>query len=162
MAGMSPLDRVTVPRVLLHASACDTVTASYLFALRWEAGLRASHLLEVRGQDRQAWNRQIGEQVVNGCIVLSVLPALLSGLVFALARVAWPESLPIGVRALCWVPIALAIAGLVVAYLQRRSWRAWTANEVDEGLAQVSALRPRQGLVALGVLLVLVIATLIG
>jgi hypothetical protein len=76
--------------------------------------------------------------------------------------VARPESLPIEVRALCWVPIALAIAGLVIAYLQRRSWRAWTAGEVDEGLAQVSALRPRQGLVALGVLVVLVIATLVG
>jgi hypothetical protein len=162
MAGMSALDRVTIPRVLAHASACDTVTASYLFALRWEAGLRASDLLEARGHDRRAWNRQVGEQAVNACIVLSVLPALLSGLVFALARVAWPESLPTGVSAFCWVPIALAIAGLVIAYVQRRSWRAWTANEVDEGLAQASALRPRQGMVALGVLVVLVIATLVG
>jgi hypothetical protein len=153
MAGMSALDRVTIPRVLAHASACDTVTASYLFALRWEAGLRASDLLEARGHDRRAWNRQVGEQAVNACIVLSVLPALLSGLVFAL---------PTGVTAFCWVPIALAIAGLVIAYVQRRSWRAWTANEVDEGLAQASALRPRQGMVALGVLVVLVIATLVG
>ncbi|MEI8058344.1 MAG: hypothetical protein WCI29_13170 [Actinomycetes bacterium] len=159
---VSPLDRVTVPRVVAHAFVCDTLTAAYLLALRWEAGTRGVDLPDVRGHDRRAWNRQIGEQAVNACILLSVLPCLLSGFMFWSARLAWAGSSSVWVVTLCWVPVSLAIGGLVLALLHRGKWRAWTADEVAEGLVQASVLRFRQGVLAGAVLVAIVGATIAG
>ena len=99
-----------------------------------------------RGRDRRAWNRQIGEQTVNVCIVLSVIPALLSGLLFWFARAAVGPDLPVWVTVLCWVPVALAIGGLVVAYLERHAWASWSDEDAANSLARASRLRTRQAL----------------
>jgi len=155
----NPLERVTVPRVVAHAANCDTVTAAFIGALRWEAGPLAAELQVSRGRDRRAWNRQIGEQTVNVCIVLSVIPVLLSGLLFWFARAAVGPDLPVWVTVLCWVPVALAIGGLVVAYLERHAWAAWTDEDVSNSLARASRLRTRQALVAGAVLALVGVAT---
>jgi hypothetical protein len=115
-----------------------------------------------RGRDRRAWNRQVGEQTVNVAIVLTVLPALLSGLLFWLSRLTVGPALPLWVTLLCWVPIALAVGGLVVVYTQRRAWSAWTADDIAESLARTSTLRLRQAAVAGAVLAGVCGATLFG
>lgn len=158
---MSALERVTAPRVVAHAVACDMVPASLLAALRWEAGPRALDLTVARGRDRRAWNRQIGDQTVNVSIVLTVIPALLSGLLFWLSRLT-AGPLTLWVTLLCWAPVALAIGGLVVVYLHRRSWSAWTADDVAESLAKAYTLRIRQAVVAGAVLAGVCAATLSG
>lgn len=133
---------VSWPRALAFALVGDLLTAGFLAYLRLDAGPRCRNLADVRAVKPGEWNRYVGDQAMNASIVLLVVSALPSLVLYSIAEAAFGAPLPFWAGVITAVPLALGMTGLVLAYLWRGRRTAWTSSDVRKSLALAAGARP--------------------